>query len=345
MQLTAPLAWCSLGGEGTSRSMRMSIPLARPRAVGGKSGRRARPLLPLSLLAWSALCVGAPAGGAAPLLPQVTVQAPRPPTPAELAGESVPHFVLHHATAPTALGQLTRWREGICPMTRGLDPGFDAFVTARIRAVAASVGAPVEPGTNCKVNVEILFTTEPQAAIDDIAKASPMLLGNHERSQLTSMESVRHPIQGWYVTATRGESGARVVDDDTRISVIWGGTIAGSVPACQPGSRLHNECNSEIVNVILIADTNRVAGYTIGSISDYLAVLALTMVQSPENCDPLPSILDLMTPGCHDGDKSGAVTAGDLAFLEGLYRTDLSAAPMLERENIFAQMMRGFGKR
>ncbi len=307
--------------------------------------RRAGSVLRVLLLAWPAMGVWVPVAATAPPLPQVTVQAPRPPTPAELAGESVPDFVLHHATAPTALGQLTRWYDGICPMTRGLDPGFDAFVTARIRAVAASVGAPVQVDAKCKANVEILFTTEPQAVIDAIAKASPMLLGNHERSELTSMKVVRHPIQGWYVTATRGESGARVVDDDTRITVLWGGAIAGKVPACQPGSRLHNECNSEIVNVILIADTSKVAGYTIGSISDYLAVLALTMVQAPNNCDPLPSILDLMTPGCHNSDKSGAVTAGDLAFLEGLYRADLSAVPVLERENIFAEMMHRFGKR
>lgn len=300
---------------------------------------------------WILASLAALASGTAvatPSLPQVTVQAPRPPSPAELAAESVPHFVLHHATAPTALGQLTRWREGICPTATGLDPGFNAFVMARIRAVAASVGAPVEPDMKCRANVEILFTTDPQAAIDDIAKRAPRLLGNFYRSELKSAEAVTHPIQGWYVTATEGMYGTRMIDDSARITVLWGndiGHVVGSVPACQPGSRLHNECNSEIVNVILIADTRKVAGYTIGSISDYLAVLALSMEQTPNECDPLPSILDLMTPNCRDSAKPGGVTAGDLAFLKGLYDTDLSAAPALERENIYAQMMRQFGKR
>lgn len=300
---------------------------------------------------WILVSIAVVASGtavAAASLPQITVQAPRPPTPAELAGDSVPHFVLHHATATTALGQLTRWREGICPTTAGLDPAFNAFVTARIRAVAASVGAPVAPATRCRVNMEILFTTDPQAAIDDIAKAAPTLLGNHYRSQLDGLKAVTHPIQGWYVTATRGTYGTRIVDRGTRITVMWGngmGDVVGSVPACQPGSRLHNECNSDIVNAILIADTRKVAGYTIGSISDYLAVLALSMEQTPDNCDPLPSVLDLMTPNCRDSGKPTGVTAGDLAFLKGLYATDLSAAPSLEREDIHAQMMRQFAKR
>lgn len=280
-------------------------------------------------------------------LPPVTVQAPRPPSPAELVGESVPHFILHHATAPSALGQLTRWREGICPTTAGLDPAFNAFVTARIRAVAASVGAPVQADTRCRANIEVLFTTDPQAAIDAIAKASPALLGDHYTSGRKSLEAVNHPIQGWYVTASKGMDGSRMIDNGARITVMWGnsiGDLVGSAPGCQPGSRLHNECNSEIVNAILIADTRKVAGYTIGSISDYLAVLALSMEQTPDECDPLPSVLDLMTPNCRDANKPAGVTAGDLAFLKGLYLTDLSAAPALERENIYAQMMGQFGK-
>jgi hypothetical protein len=230
-------------------------------------------------------------------------------------------------------------------MTRGLSPGFNAFVTARIRAVAASVGAPLQPGANCRVNVEILFTTEPQAAIDDIADANEKLLGNHYSSELKKLEDFARPIEGWYVTATRSADGARVMDDDTRLTVMWGGETQGTAPPCLPGSRLHTECTSEIVNVILIADTRKVAGYTIGSISDYLAVLALTMVQAPDSCDPLPSILDLMTPTCRIADRPGAITAGDLAFLKGLYRADLSAAPMLERDSILSTMLRQFVKR
>ena len=330
--------------------MKIATPTARARA-GISTRARSIPGLLVSCTVIYSLITGCPPAASAtpPPLPSVVVTAPRPPTAAQLTGESVPNFILHHATPPAALGQLTRWREGICPMTQGLSPAFDAFITARIRAVALSVGAPVQSQAKCRVNVEILFTTEPQAAIDDIANASPMLLGNHYKSQLKTLEAVNHPIQGWYVTATRGAYGARLRDDDTRINVMWGndiGNVVGTVPACLPGSRLETECKSEIINVILIADTRKVAGYTVGSISDYLAVLTLTMVQSPDGCDPLPSILDLMSPSCrHHPDESGNITAGDLAFLKALYRADLKVSPELERGNILAQMMSQFGSR
>jgi len=76
------------------------------------------------------------AAEAPPSLPDVTVIAPRPPTLEQLAGEAVPHFVQSHTTPSTVIHQITRWRAGICPLTRGLDAGMNAFVTARIRAVA-----------------------------------------------------------------------------------------------------------------------------------------------------------------------------------------------------------------
>jgi hypothetical protein len=104
-----------------------------------------------------------------PEIPDVTVMAPSPPTDQELAGRSLDEFILHHATTHFAntstVGNLARWRGGmqsICPSTAGLTPGYSAFVTARLRALAAYVGAPVQSDPQCKSNVQILFTDNPQ---------------------------------------------------------------------------------------------------------------------------------------------------------------------------------------
>src|SRR5271170_1931377 len=103
----------------------------------------------------------APSAGASPEIGDVTVTAPTPPTDQELAGNSLNDFILHHATThfantPTT-GNLARWRGGrqsICPQTMGLAPGYSAFVTARLRALAAYVGAPVQSDPKCKSNVQ-----------------------------------------------------------------------------------------------------------------------------------------------------------------------------------------------
>lgn len=284
------------------------------------------------------------ASAVTPPLPNVTITAPKPPTAEQLAGPSVPHFIAHHAALSVALGQLARWRTPICPLTTGLSPGFNAFITARIRTIATAAGAPVGPENHCKANVEVFFTPQPQVAMDAIAKAYPVLLGMHYQAQLAKLKEVTHPIQGWYVTATRGQWGAKVLDHTWAHSMWSPGDLlnAGTSAGCAPGSHLSTECTSEIVNVFIVADTTKATGYTVGSISDYLAVLALSMVQSLDVCDPLPSILDLMSPSCRAHDKPDGITAGDLAFLKSLYRTDLRLVPELEKGNIQAQMMNQF---
>jgi hypothetical protein len=129
-------------------------------------------------------------------LPGVTVTAPRPPTSEELAGEAVPHFVSSHVTPSTVIGQLTRWRTGICPVTNGLSAAMNAFVTARILAVAEAVGAPHQSPPNCKSNVRILFTLEPQALLGALLKKDSRLLGFHYPQQEKRLATVEHPIQG-----------------------------------------------------------------------------------------------------------------------------------------------------
>ena len=100
-----------------------------------------------------------------------------------------------------------------------------------------------------------------------------------------------------------------------------------------------------LVIVILVVDTTKVVGSTIGTIADYLAMLTLSVVQSPDNCDPLPSILDLMSSSCGAREKPVAITAGDLAFLKALYYLNTGLGPSLSRNQIQDNMMRQFNRR
>ncbi len=60
--------------------------------------------------------------------------------------------------------------QSICPETGGLTVAYNAFVTARIRALAAYVGAPVQSDPQCKSNVQLLFTNTPQEKMDSVTK-------------------------------------------------------------------------------------------------------------------------------------------------------------------------------
>jgi hypothetical protein len=292
---------------------------------------------------------------ASPENPDVTVTAPPPPTDQELAGATLYPFIVHHATVhyvnTGTARNLARWRGGmqsICPLTVGLSPGYNAFVTARLRALAVYVGAPVQSDPQCKNNVQILFTDNPQERMDAVTKWATVYFRNRYSGGMRDLIAYRsdHAIQGWYITTS---GGARVLNTEVQfvglnVLPVWPQVTQNYLGSNTLGTRLGGGSGSGIGIgiVILIVDTSKAVGYTIGTLADYLAMLTLSVAQSPDHCDPLPSILDLMSSSCGTREPPTAITAGDLAFLKALYYRNTGLGPSLSRDEIQDNMMRQF---
>ncbi len=293
-----------------------------------------------------------------PAASEVAVTPPSPPSAAELSGDpgdGLYQFIEHHGTVnyvnTGTTGNLARWRGGrqsICPLTVGLDPGYNAFVTARLRALATYVGAPVGPDLNCKTNVQILFTSNPQERLDDVVKWASVYFRTRYAGSMKRLIEYKgdHAIQGWYLT-TRG--GSVVLNSDVEfvgldVLPIWPRVTQNYVGTGSLGTRLGGGSGSGIGIgiVILVVDTTKVAGSPIGTIADYLAMLTLSVTESPDHCDPLPSILDLMSAQCGARQKPAAITAGDLAFLKSLYYHNTGIGPSISRDEIQYSMLRQF---
>jgi hypothetical protein len=275
-----------------------------------------------------------------PEIPNVTVMAPRPPTDEELAGDSLSQFIAHHATVhyfnTGVTGGHARWlgaKRSICPLTKGLDPEQDDYITARIRALAAYVGAPVQPSPQCDYNVTILFTSNPKIEMDEVFKWATVYFRNRYSGGMRDLIKFRsdQAIQGWYLLGggLNGDLALAHLD----VLPIW--------PQITQNAGL--EVNgSSIGAVILVVDTTKVVDYRIGAIADYLAMLSLSVAQSPDHCDPLPSILDLMSSSCGTREMPTAITAGDLAFLKALYYKNTGLGRSLTRSQIQDNMVRQF---
>jgi hypothetical protein len=282
-------------------------------------------------------------------LPDVTAIAPPAPTLGQLAGGDLFDFVVHHGTtdypvsAGASTGGLLRWRGGRsqspCPMTVGLDAAYNDFVTARVRAVGAYVGAPVDPDLHCKPNLEVLFTTDPQKSMGAVLKWVGRSLGVKYPHQIQDLlqHSATHPVQGWYMTVGGGASALNA--DSTLVGRL---ELRPLWPLVIPTSNHINDAGRGILDMILVVDTTKVAGATIGSIADYAAMVGLSLIQSPDHCDSLPSILDLMAPSCQSRDKPAGITAGDLAFLKALYYHNTGLGRTLSRNEIQRKMLEQF---
>jgi hypothetical protein len=295
-----------------------------------------------------------------PEIPGVAVTSPSPPTGQELAGDSLYQFIVHHATThylvtPTTRN-LARWRGGmqsICPVTVGLAAKDNALVTARFRALAAYAGAPLESNPHCTDNVQFVFTSNPGEAMDNVMNwaTAPATFGIRYSGGMRDLIAYKsdHAVQGFYIT-TRG--GARVLNTPVALAgldvlPVWPEISQQYLGTDRIGTHLGGGSGSGIGIgvVILVVDTTRVTGYTLGTIADYLAMLTLSVVQSPDHCDPLPSILDLMSSSCGTREKPTAITAGDLAFLKALYFRNTGLGPSLSRAAIEDNMMRQFERR
>jgi hypothetical protein len=249
-------------------------------------------------------------------------------------------FMNLHAAVSPVIHQIGRWRANVCPGVAGLNPASGAYVSGRVTEIARSVGAPTEvKGRKCRTNVEIVFTSQPQQLLNHIAKAYPWLLGS---SRSAGDSTFRHPIQSWYLTGTRAMEGWTPPIGGEGMLMAIQEDMDGSVPPSMGGMRtdpgsgsgftmglagsyLTKGVTSEFVEVLVIVDTRQIARDSLRSISDYIAMLALTRMGSLDGCSELPSIIDLLSSGCGEREKPQALTDTDTAYLKALYSSDLES--------------------
>jgi len=267
-------------------------------------------------------------------------------------------------TAPTRVaGKLARWERGVCPITVGLRPVMAKFVTGRVKEIAAQVGAPVNREDNCKPNIEIVFTTAPQTLLDNISVMHPYMLGYHDSSaQAAELAAVTHPIQAWYTTATddlrgnpqidSGRSGGMTMQMAKPGTGIAGSFGASSTPYYEmnlsnatarniTGGRLGDGLSSEFNHVVVVGEPAKLLDYEMGTVADYIAMLALSQPTSLDSCQELPTILNLLAKDCAMPPK--AITLGDIAYLRAIYKTTATATFQVQRREMIYQMDRSLG--
>jgi len=266
-------------------------------------------------------------------------------------------------TVPTHVaGKMARWRDGVCPIVAGVRPEAVKFVTRHVRDVAAQVGAPVNDKADCKPNIEIVFTTTPQALLDTIFIKYPHLLGDHDNSaQATKLATFTRPIQSWYSTATKDLHGQPQVDGIKTGGVPmtlqlppggYGGPTGGALPMYEmnlpgarvtnvTGSRMGDGTSSEFNHVVIVVEPARLLAYEIGTLADYIALLALAQMPMPEKCQELPTIMNLLVTGCSAAPTT--LSSVDLAELHALYKVTATTSFHGQRGEMVYQMKKSLG--
>jgi hypothetical protein len=265
----------------------------------------------------------------------VTVTAERIPA------EVVRAFVQSYAhIVSSSLEKITRWKKPICVGTKGLSAEeLNQFVTDRVQQIATEAGVPVLTFP-CGLNVEIIFTSDPQGFLDKVRVEGPQLL-TPKRSTLDTAAVMRHPIQAWYATGIEDRNGMLILNDEESYYYTGGlggantRGLLGTVPILNAeGSLLRDGLQSEMAHVFVVADKNRTGDFRLGPIADYVAMLALSQAPAFDECRPLPSITNLFVSGCGAALKPATITDPDIAFLKGIYAMDPGASLRTQQSTI-----------
>lgn len=215
--------------------------------------------------------------------------------------------------------------------------------------------------SGCTPNIAIVFTTTPQALIDSVKKKTPGLLGYYDnRDQRDKLAAVTHPLQAWYTTATEDAHGQVTVDTGKMAGqglelqlpcqALYPGVpmagmctlhLSNAHAASVTTSHLGDGLRAGLYNVIIVANPTKLVDYEMGTLADTIAMLALAEVNTPDSCQPLPSILNLLARGC--AGKSNALTANDLGYLTALYKMSPDRTVQVQRSEMTYQMQQALG--
>jgi hypothetical protein len=292
----------------------------------------------------AALAQPAPADKDTAVAPLVVEAGPKPRPVQEQARRFVQAYA---AVSNPAVYQISRWREPVCVLVFGL-PREDqaARIKARIETMAQTLGLRAARA-GCQPNVVIAFTDDPQGEMDLVAKGRGHLLGYYHRTSGQALKTVTHPIQAWYVTATKnnGVNTAGVVAAGLKYDGIEqdGEVVDDPEHRPPPGciSRLTSCYTSAFRSVLIVADNRRLGGARLGLLADDMLMLALSQPASLDGCNALPSVIDRFANSpCPGRDPPDGLTPADAAYLAALYAADLSGKKTFEQSDIATRMAR-----
>lgn len=294
---------------------------------------------------------------------QAQTPAPAPTDSVTVTGAkeaAIAKFIQTRAAVSRIAGKIGRWQAPICPIIYGIPPAYAKFVTDRVKDVALQSGVRVDEKEKCGGNIQIIFTTTPQALMDNIRNEHPVYLGYFDNSsQADQMTTLRRPVHAFYTTQTRDFTGRRFID---KPACGAGLTLdlpappsAGPMSESSTGMTTMNLCapvmavsgmryigdgvTSEFAHIVIVVNTPEVVDLEIGSLSDYIAMLALSQPVRFDACQDLPSITNLMIePPCAANTVMTVISAHDLAYLKGLYKMTAGRSLSLQKNEISYRM-------
>lgn len=243
--------------------------------------------------------------------PTVIVTGRRHAAPAEVAA-----YVDTVLAAPSH-DRVARWADRLCLSIAGLDDARRDFFAGEIAAVAARLNLEVAQ-RHCDPSAHIIFTAEPDLLLARLERDRPAFFGAIPRTAQRPLRESRAPVRWLSAGALRGGQGQLPLG--FAVAPVMG-QVERPMPSFRSTpSRLETGTRMDLQAMIVIVDTNALAGISNRGLADYLSMVVLGNVRPDHGAVALPSVLNLMTADGRASDRaSSELSHWDQAYLDALY--------------------------
>ena len=250
-------------------------------------------------------------------MPQVTIEAQR------RSLEPRVHTFVYDITARIdSIDSLARWSVSICPLVAGLSRDQGEAMLTLLSQIVAAAGAKLAP-RKCNPNFQVFVTSEPELLLKKLRARDRFMYGpvpplNGEGPINEFIHSAR-PIRVWYNTELADYYGVPAHSADFELGNDFEGAPSIWV---WTNPKMTWDALLMLRSVIIVVDEERVRGYTLGQIADYIGMIGLTQINLDSAQRVGPSILRLFAPSSPAQDRPDGLSSWDQAFLKGLYSTE-----------------------
>lgn len=243
--------------------------------------------------------------------------------------EAVRDFVAEVGAAPND-ANLARWGDTVCVGVYNLAPRYAQDLIDRVSLIGAAIGIePGEPG--CKPNVLIMADQNTDELVDRLVRDHLRKFlppstddANLGRAALEKFKYSEAPVRWWQVSQT--------VLADTGEAIARGDTVR-----VRGSGRLVSNVRQDISHILIILDANRIGTISFGSLSDYVAMMALAQIDADADTQGYPTILNLFA--MNGPNRTQRMTQWDLDYLTALYETPGDASSAGREANRIARKM------
>lgn len=215
-------------------------------------------------------------------------------------------------------GQIARWDRFICPTVIGIDPAQARFVERQIIDVAQQVG--LRPlGSGCTTSFIMVVTTNARGFTKALIHDYSIDFRTDGIASLRTFAETSDPVRWISISNECGGSGCEL-----------------------PNSRITKSTKPVLQSMVVVVDADSLHGYSLGELSDYLALVGLT--NPPQGATRNSHSILSMFNQTRAAGTPFQLTQFDKSFLAGLYNSRLDAAGETQRMTIVTHMRRQIDK-